>query len=383
MSVRPYLSVVVPAHRGERVLRHSLPALLASSLSRREWELIVVDDASHDETHIVAAEYADIVVRLAGRPRGPAYARNRGIEASRGTIVVFIDADVCVHEDTLSKIAAAFRADAELSAVFGSYDANPTAPGIVSQFRNLLHHHVHHENGGPAETFWAGCGAVRRDALVQVGMMDAWHYPRPQIEDIELGRRLRRAGYSIELRPDIQCTHLKQWSLWNMVRTDFKDRGTPWVRLLLSEGRSGASAALNLRPRDRLCTALVACCALALAAAAFFRSPAAAAAALGCASAIVVLNWSFYRMLVRARGVAFAAAAVPLHLVFYFTGGLGAVAGTLLHYTTPPAPARTNEPAAEPGGWPPPVDRPADSVFAAAGPAMTVGGGEFVARASR
>jgi hypothetical protein len=216
---------------------------------------------------------------------------------------------------------------------------------------------------------------VRRDALIDVGMMDAWHYPRPQIEDIELGRRLRRAGYGIELRPDIQCTHLKQWSLWNMIRTDFRDRGTPWVRLLLSEGRSGGSAALNLRPRDKLCTALVACCALALAAALWFRSPVAAAVATACAIAIVLLNWSFYRVLVRARGLAFAGAAVPLHLIFYFTGGLGAVAGTLLHYTTPPAPPRHDDALLEPGSWPPPVDRPAASVFAAAPRGASARGG--------
>jgi GT2 family glycosyltransferase len=365
---RPFLSVVVPAHRGEEVLRRSLPALLGSGLPRREWELIVVDDASPDETAVVAAEYADVVVRLAGQPRGPAYARNRGIEMSRGDVVVFVDADVCVHTEALAKFAAAFRADEGVTAIFGSYDANPTAPGIVSQFRNLLHHHVHHMNGGSAETFWAGCGAVRRGALVDVGMMDAWHFPRPQIEDIELGRRLRQAGHRIELRPDIQCTHLKRWTLRNMVVTDFKDRGTPWVRLLLSEGRSAGSAALNLSVRERVCTALVACIALSLPGAVLLRSIAPLGVALAAALLVVALNLPFYAVLVRARGIAFAGAAVPLHLIFYFTGGLGAVAGTLLHFSER---ARRRvlvpEDATGAGSWPPPTDRPARSILALAG----------------
>ena len=57
-----------------------------------------------------------------------------------------------------------FAADPTLSALFGAYDDLPAAPGIVSNFRNLLHHHVHHRNAGPAETFWTGLGAVRRRA---------------------------------------------------------------------------------------------------------------------------------------------------------------------------------------------------------------------------
>ena len=332
-TVPPYLSVIVPAHRGEAVLRRSLPALLASDLPRVDWELIVVDDASPDLTPQVAAEYADLVLTAGAEPRGPAGARNCGVQAARGEVVVFIDADVCVHPQTLRAIADAFRADAGLAALFGSYDADPSAPGVVSQFRNLLHHHVHHMCPGPAETFWAGCGAVRRDVYEAVGMMDEVRYPRPQIEDIELGRRLRRAGHRIELRPDIQGKHLKRWTLRSMVVTDFRDRGVPWMKLLLSEGKAGSMATLNLRRADKACTALVALIALALPAAAAMRSVVPLLLATAAAASIVMLNHRFYRLLLGEHGLTFALAAVPLHLVFYFTGGLGAVAGILsFHY---------------------------------------------------
>ena len=342
MSVaNPFLSVIVPAHRGEAVLRRSLPALLASDLDRSAWELIVVDDASGDGTPLVAAEYADLVVRLEGTPRGPAGARNRGAEAARGEVLVFIDADVCVHGDVLGSMADAFHADPGLSALFGSYDADPTAPGLVSQFRNLLHHHVHQLNPGGAETFWAGCGAVRRAAFMEVGMLDAGRFPRPQIEDIELGRRLRRAGHRIELRPDIQCTHLKRWTLRNMVVTDYRDRGVPWMLLLLEEGPARSSATLNLRFDQKASTALVGLAALAVAAALVLRATAPLLVAAAAVLAVVLLNHRFYALLVRARGAAFALAAVPLHLIFYFTGGVAGVAGTLLFHTKRRRPARS------------------------------------------
>jgi hypothetical protein len=54
----------------------------------------------------------------------------------------------------------------------------------MSQYRNLIHHHVHHQNAGHVETFWAGAGGVRRDVFSEAGMYDEWHYGRPQIEDI-------------------------------------------------------------------------------------------------------------------------------------------------------------------------------------------------------
>lgn len=329
---RPFLSVVMPAHRGMTVLRESLPALLASDLPRTEWELIVVDDASGDDTALVAQEYADVVVRLEGRAGGPAHARNRGVDVARGQVVLFVDADVCVHPAVLRQVTSAFTTDRDLAALFGSYDANPRAPGLVSRFRNLLHHHVHQMNPGAAETFWAGCGAVRRDVFIEIGMMDAGRYPRPQIEDIEMGRRLRRAGYRIELRPDIQCTHLKRWTLRSMIRTDFFDRGIPWMQLLLGEGPSDTPATLNLRPREKAATALAGAAALALLSALVLSSVLALAVAVAATSAVVVLNHRFYRLLWRTNGPAFTAAAIPLHMLFYFTAGSAGAVGAALHH---------------------------------------------------
>ncbi len=58
---------------------------------------------------------------------------------------------------------ARFEADPGLAALFGSYDDSPAAPGLVSQYRNLLHHFVHQQGAflddtRPAHTFWTGCG---------------------------------------------------------------------------------------------------------------------------------------------------------------------------------------------------------------------------------
>jgi len=352
----PLMSVIVPAFNGARVLPRALGALAASDLPRDCWELIVVDDGSTDDTAQVAARWADTLVRIPGSPHGPAYARNRGVEAARGEIVVFVDADVVVHADTLRRFAWAFAPDPALGAVFGSYDDRPSAPGLVSRYRNLLHHWHHHQNAGEAETFWAGCGAVRRSVLDAAGTFDEWHYRKPSIEDIELGHRIRATGARILLRPEIQCTHLKRWTLWGVIRTDVLDRGVPWMRLLLQEGKLGQRSSLNLRRIEKINTAMVGLAGLGILLAAGLRDPRWLGVTLAGIAFVALANRPFYRFLGRVAGRGFALAAFPLHLMYYVLNGICASSGWVLHHLVgEPAPEAAVQAWAEVGvrRWPP------------------------------
>ncbi len=335
MSARPLaLSVIMPARNEAETLPWSLAALLRSDLPRQDWELIIVDDASGDATAEVARRYADRVIELPGpRPFGPAYARNRAAATARGEILVFIDADVCVHGDTLRRFAELFRDDPSVGAAFGSYDANPTAPGLVSQYRNLLHHHVHQRSGGDADTFWAGCGAVRRNVFVEADMFDEWHYSRPQIEDIELGARIRSLGHRIVLRPEIQATHRKRWTLGAVIRTDLLDRGVPWTRLLVQRGSVMRTATLNLKRVEKVKTVLVwgavACATVALPTRDWRWLIAATVLLL----VVIAGSAGVYACFARVRGLWFALTTIPLQLLYYLTNGVSVGMGWLVHHT--------------------------------------------------
>jgi len=250
---------------------------------------------------------------------GPAASRNAGARDAEGDVLVFVDADVEVHNDAFTHIRAAFEADPGLVALFGSYDDAPSAPGVVSAFRNLLHHDVHQESAGPATTFWAGLGAVRREDFLRIGGFDAERYAVPSIEDIELGMRLSADGARIELMPEIQGTHLKHWSLWGMVRTDFAQRGVPWVGLII-ESRGSSALNLGMKHRVSALASVVGFGALAL------RRP---RIALGSAAVLVALNRRFYGLLVRRRGVPEAAVGVLLHAVHHATSAAAVPVGVL------------------------------------------------------
>jgi hypothetical protein len=256
---------------------------------------------------------------------GPAAARNSGARRAKGDVLVFVDADVVVHADAFDRIRTAFDADTNMTAVFGSYDGDPRRHGIVSDFRNLLHHHVHQLGAGPATTFWAGLGAVRRAEFESVGGFDEARFAESSVEDIELGMRLSANGSRILLDPMLQGKHLKRWSLEGMVRTDLFRRGVPWTRLLLES--SASSGALNLSWRHR--TSAVASVVILLGLGA--RRPRLAGAAL---VLLLSLNADFYLLLQRKRGLRQAAAGVPLHVLHHNVSALAVPVAIVKHLSS-------------------------------------------------
>ncbi len=308
------VSVVVPACNAVPYLPRCLSALQADA--GPDVEIILVDDASTDGTPELAESMGIEVLRLAGNG-GPSPARNSGARRARGTYLMFVDSDVAIRPGTLRRAIATLDAHPEIAAVFGSYDAEPEAKGVVSEYRNLLHHYTH-QNGNPeASTFWSGCGAVRRQVFLDVGGFDEKEYPR-SIEDIELGYRLRAAGHRILLDRDMLCTHMKRWTLGSMVRTDVLGRAIPWTRLNLR--RHAAPNDLNIKLGQKLCVVLIALALLFLPLAVlnpFFLAGSAAAVL-----AIVVINGDMFGYLARRRGLWFAARSLPLHLLYYAYSGM-------------------------------------------------------------
>ena len=324
---RPALSVIVPVRNDPVNLELCLQALCSSDYP--DYEVIVVDDASTDNTAEVARRHGVRRIRLETRS-GPAAARNLGARAARHSYLFFLDADVCVQPGTLGQVAEKFLSDPAVDAFFGSYDARPGASNLLSQYRNLLHHYVHQAGNADAFSFWSGCGAIKRAVFLAQGGFDT-SYANASIEDIELGSRLRRSGHRIELVKSIQVKHMKRWTLWRMIHTDIRNRGIPWTLLLLRQGRIPND--LNLRHSQRLSALLAA--GLPAAAALTAHSPGDiqlwVLVALGCVLGIVLLNLRFYLFLARAKTAFFALLAMPLHVLYYLYSGLAFAAGLLLH----------------------------------------------------
>jgi GT2 family glycosyltransferase len=309
------ISIIVPVYNNPQDLDECLTALTASL--RPDAEVIVVDDGSTDESASVARRQGVGVVRLA-KNSGVAAARNYGAGKARGEILLFVDADVVIAPGMVDRVVKFFEQHPDVAAVFGSYDALPRATGVVSRYRNLLHHFVHQNANSEASTFWGGCGAVRRPVFNAIGGFDQKRFRRPSIEDIELGYRLREAGHRIVLDKGLQVTHLKRWTLASVIKTDVFCRAIPWARLILE--RKKAPNDLNLKGTQRVSGSLV-MLACPLGMVGLFQAEVLIFAA-GVIALVAVLNRHLYVFFFKQHGFVFSTACFLLHLLYFLYSGV-------------------------------------------------------------
>lgn len=214
------VSVIIPAYNAARTLPQTLAALRAAIPP--PLEIIVVDDGSTDETARVAAEGGARVVRLE-KNIGAAAAKNRGAAIARGAILFFTDADIAAPPDAIALIQNALR-DAATDGVVGLLDENIPHANWASQYKNLWMNFTYARFVGAERIglFYTSVAAIRRDLFLQLGGFDENYRGASIAEDTEFGQRAWGAGINIILEPKLRVVHLKQYTLANVLREDFK-----------------------------------------------------------------------------------------------------------------------------------------------------------------
>lgn len=321
------IAIIIPVCNAAPLLRQTLMALRRSD--RLPDELIVVDDASTDNSAGVALELGAHVLKMQTNS-GPAACRNLAVLHTKSDILVFLDADTCVHNDTVSRMEAFLYADPSLSAIIGAYDDAPSDSGLCSQYRNLAHCYIHRSSQWKALTFWSGCGAVRRSVFLEVGGFNE-SYSKPGIEDIELGYRITDSGCRILLEPSVMVTHTKRWTIPSVVSTDIRNRGIPWMLLLLHRGSMPND--LNLKLRYRFAT-VFAFLSVVFAIAAFRSSRLGELSAFFLLSALV-LQAGLLRFLLIRKGLAFMLPSLFFCLLQNLCSGIAAVAALTIWVRQP------------------------------------------------
>ncbi len=317
----PDLSVIIPVYNGEKTLSLCLEAVFRSDDVNTE--VIVVDDASTDLTREIAAQYPVKLISLSKRV-GAGAARNPGAEIAKASILVHTDADVQVFPDTFRLILNAFEEDPGLDALFGSYSRDCPVKNFFSQYKNLHHHFIHHISSRQTNSFWSGCGAVRKDAFWAVGGFKAMKF----MHDVDLGYRLDSAGCKIELMPHIQARHHKHYTFLSLVRSDLRGRAVPWTQIMWQHGIFKSD--LNTRKSDSASVGLLFMALLML----MLPIPVTVRAAglLVALGMMTLLNLDWWRICCRHGGWRFAARAMAMEWCYFFICGAGAIGGTFLYF---------------------------------------------------
>ena len=326
MSEKPLISIITPVYNGGYAFFCCLLAIERSQFEN--YEHIVVDDGSTDESVAIARKFNLKILHTSGR-EGPSAARNLGAKEARGKYLCFVDADCEVQNDAIAKLARLLQSKSEIDALFGSYDDLPKATNFMAQYKNLMHHYVHQQGNEDASTFWAGFGVVRRSLFLELGGFDIERFPRPSIEDIELGYRLKAAGAKIYLAKDIQVKHHKAWRLLGLMKTDVFDRGIPWTKLLLAN-KSNVVDDLNLQISSRI--SVIATYSLIFCLIVSWFNFIAIVPSLISIIVLLYLNWDVYNFFYQKRGLSFAIKVIPVHWLYYFYGGFSYALGTLAYW---------------------------------------------------
>jgi GT2 family glycosyltransferase len=315
------VSIIVPVWKGGDGFGECITA--AAAAVRPPHEIIVVADGEGDGVWRKAKAMGIRVIELPATG-GPARARNAGAKAARSPILFFVDADVVIPSNALEAILDIFAGDPGLAALIGSYDDAPAQANFLSQYKNLFHHYVHQHASPEASTFWGACGAIRREVFLALGGFDE-NFRQPSIEDIELGYRMRDAGYRIRLVPTLQVKHLKRWEALSLIRTDFLQRAVPWVELFL--GRKSVVSDLNLGNayKASIVISFLFCGTAALAVVRWMNFVA-VGTLLAC---FVAINWPLFQFFCKKRGPRFALGSVCWRFVYDLYSGAGFVYGAL------------------------------------------------------
>jgi hypothetical protein len=198
------VSFVVPVHNGAACVRDALESILAQA-DGRPMEIIVVDDASQDDSSAVLQRLADIwpLRIVAGEGRGAAAASNTGVRAARFPIICQVDQDVVLKPGWMRLLTAALE-DPTVGAAQGYYASDPDATFCARAMGLDLEQRYHAIEGLETGHVCTGNSAYRADALRRVGYFDetlGYGY------DNDLSYRLRAAGYRLIFCRDAQSVH--------------------------------------------------------------------------------------------------------------------------------------------------------------------------------
>jgi GT2 family glycosyltransferase len=205
------LSVVIPTYNRLDTLTRVIPTLLEQDLASPKYELLVCDSNSNDGTREYLAQISVLhpnVRHLSGSYSGRAAARNAGIAAARGEIVLFNDADILAAPELLSTHLRRHRERRNIAVV-----GLEVQVADIEEYRYKRDHpaargHLHAPSRKKLSWlyFLTGNASVRRDDLVSAGGFDE-DFTGYGHEDLELGYRLQKMGIQILYEPNAVSYH--------------------------------------------------------------------------------------------------------------------------------------------------------------------------------
>ncbi|WDZ83524.1 glycosyltransferase family 2 protein [Micromonospora cathayae] len=313
--MNPLVSVVIPCYNRARTV-----GLCVRSVQRQTYpaiEIIVVDDASDDDSATVAAS-TGVTVRRLPTNSGPGAARNLGAAHARGEILFFLDADVALEPDSVAAAVAELRATPTLGAICGVLRPESLlSHNLIAEYRALQMYHWWLAQEGPMEGLHTALCAMRAEVFAEIGPFnpDLRHTEAP-----EYGHRIRQR-YEVRSTAAIAGTHDHDTTLRALLPKVFLRARASAVEVRPGEVLGGAASRI-------LASGLILAAALTLPAP-LLTGPVGGLLPLLLLAGAVALDAGTYRRVVASRGARFGLRFTAVHLLYQLTSAAGAAIGTV------------------------------------------------------
>jgi len=227
MKNDPFLSIVVRTYNSAETLENCLSAIKSST--EQNFELIVVDDCSWDSSVEIARKFTSNVFCFS-QNQGMSIARQVGMQAAKGEVIVCIDSDVIINTDSLQEIKDFFKKNSDVSAVTGILSKVHPNRNFFSQYKNLYMHFIFKDLNREITFLYGSINAVRRE-VIDLFEPDFSSYG----EDTYYGMCLTSHQKRIYFMRNLEVVHLKKFDFAKFVKNDFF---IPffWARLVFKFG---------------------------------------------------------------------------------------------------------------------------------------------------
>ena len=210
--MKPFFSIIIPYHNSASTIRTLIDSIYRSK-KRPKVEVIIVDDASTVPLTVSALKRSQVnalsihIVRFL-RNKGPAIARNRGVDIAQGEYVVFLDGDVKLFPDALHNLWKLYTDDADIHAVTGVWSRKQKSTAFFPNFKALRDWSYwtnERQSGHYYYLFSTRIASIRKSIFLRLGGFDE-SYAGPLIEDIAFTYKIA-TRYAVIFAPNVRVYH--------------------------------------------------------------------------------------------------------------------------------------------------------------------------------
>ena len=223
-----FISVVIPAHRGNDLLNKCIKNIRESLYG--DYEIIVIDDFSKPPLTI---EDPDVRLIVGKSKIGPAASRNLGASQAAGDIILFVDADVMLSKNAYCQILRTFDTS-DYDAVHGIYSLNFPYKDLCSKYKNLYwnFNQMHLDPNG--YSICTAIFAIRKNVFDEIGGFNSVSLIG---EDKEIGLKLKEKNKKVFQNKDAQGTHYRKFNFARLLKHHLENSIACTVLILKNRGR--------------------------------------------------------------------------------------------------------------------------------------------------